>query len=181
MKKILAVLLFSVFFAGTFVQAQNPKLPSADAALKQSVAVAKAKDKTVFVLFHASWCGWCKRLEKAMESPELKGIFEKNYVITRIDVLERGTKVDSLENPGGKEFLKKIGGEKSGLPFFVFFDKKGKQIADSKIIKGENIGYPGAPEEIDAFVALLKKTGKHFSSADLATVADYFKKNAPKS
>ena len=30
---------------------------------------AKVENKNVFLIFHASWCGWCKKMEKNMDDP----------------------------------------------------------------------------------------------------------------
>ena len=77
--------------------------------------------------------------------------------------------------------MKKWGGEKSGLPFFVFLDATGKKVADSNVMpKNQNIGYPGAPEEIEAFMGLLKRAAPKMSPADAETINVYLKENAPK-
>ena len=116
-----------------------------------------------------------------MQSPELKKIFEDNYVITHLDVLERKEKIEDLENPGGREIMTKLGGEKSGLPFYVFLDDTGKKLADSNVMpENQNIGYPGSEEEIQAFGKLLKISAKHMSDEQFASVLDYLRKNAPK-
>lgn len=43
-----------------------------------------------------------------MQSDELKKIFEDNYIITHLDVQERGDKIKELENPGGNEVMKNL-------------------------------------------------------------------------
>ena len=70
-----------------------------------------------------------------------------------------------VENPGGKEIMAKLGGEKSGLPFYAFLDATGKKLADSNVMptQNPNIGYPGSAEEIEAFGKLLKASAKNLS------------------
>ena len=127
---------------------------------------AEASDKTVFLIFHASWCGWCKRLEAGLEDPAVKPIIEANYVISYLVDMESKDKKE-LENPGGGEILKELGGEQSGLPFYAFIDGKGKMIVNSNAMpKEQNIGYPAEKEEIAAFEGLLKKSAKHLTAGN---------------
>jgi thiol-disulfide isomerase/thioredoxin len=142
---------------------------------------ANKQHKPTLVMFHASWCGWCKRLDAVMSRPEFKKMFEANYQLVTLDVLENGAKVAELENPGGKEYMKELGGEKSGLPFYAWLNADGKKIADSNAMpKEQNIGYPGEPAEIETFMALIKKTAPNWSEADQKTLHDYLVANAPK-
>jgi uncharacterized protein YyaL (SSP411 family) len=132
-------------------------------------------------MFHASWCTWCKRLEAAFNDTSIHPIIENNYVVTMIDVKERGDKIQTDENPGGAGILSKYGGEKSGLPFMVFLNGKGKMIANSNVMpNNNNFGYPGARAEIAAFIKLLKKTAPHITSDQLNAVNKYFTEHAPK-
>ncbi|MCX6170828.1 MAG: thioredoxin family protein [Ignavibacteriales bacterium] len=172
---------FLILFTFGLITAQEVKPQNADNIYNAALKEAKASDKNVFLLFHASWCGWCKRLEKAIQSNELKKIFEDNYVITHLDVEERGEKIALLENPGGSEIKKNFGGEEAGLPFYVFLDESGKKLADSNVSdNNSNLGYPGSNEEIDAFGKLLKLSAKHMSEKQFAAVKEYLQKNAPK-
>ena len=75
--------------------------------------------------------------------------------------------------------MKELGGEKSGLPFTVFLDGKGKKIADSNVMpKDQNIGYPNTKEEIAEFDKLLKKTAKHMTNDQRGLVIGYLKKHS---
>jgi hypothetical protein len=116
-----------------------------------------------------------------MAQPDFKKMFDENYVVVPIDVMERPDK-KGLENPGGQDTMKQFGGATAGLPFYVFLDAKGKKFADSNAMppKGANIGYPGAPEEITAFMALIKKTAPRWSAADQEKLRSYLVANAPK-
>ena len=108
-------------------------------------------------------------------------MFDKNYVIVEMDVLENGEKKAKFENAGGVETMKELGGEHSGLPFYAFLDAKGAKLADSNVMpKGMNIGYPGAPEEVSAFMDLIKKTAPRWSPSDQDKLKSYFVENAPK-
>jgi hypothetical protein len=141
--------------------------------------VAAEQKKTVLVIFHASWCGWCKKLEAALTSPGVAPILATHFVTIHLDVMENGDN-KRLENPGGDDYLAKWGGAKSGLPFYAFLDEKGKKIADSNALpNGQNIGYPGTPEEIDAFLGLLTKTAPRLTVEERERIGTYLRKNAP--
>jgi len=162
-------------------KATTPQPAQAQTIVQQAQTASQKQNKAVMVMFHASWCGWCKRLEAVMSRPEFKKMFEANYVMVSLDVMENGPKVAQLENPGGKEIMAQLGGQKSGLPFYAWTDAKGKKLADSNAMpKNANIGYPGEPDEIETFVGLIKQTAPNWSAQDLKSLHDYLVANAPK-
>ncbi|MCJ7932928.1 MAG: thioredoxin family protein [Chryseobacterium sp.] len=127
--------------------------------LNKALTEAKANNKNVLLMFHASWCKWCKAMEKNMNLPETKPIFDKKFVTAYVDVQERGEK-KVLENPGGQELMNKYKGENAGLPFWLIINPKGEVLADSFDDKKQNLGAPSTAEEVAAFTAKLKKTAK---------------------
>ncbi|CAM3264533.1 MULTISPECIES: thioredoxin family protein [Empedobacter] len=120
---------------------------------------AKVENKNVFLIFHASWCGWCKKMEKNMDDPLVKSYFDANYVKTFITVQERAEK-KNLETPGGDAVNKKLGGKDQGLPFWVILDSEGKVLEDSRV-NGENIGGPASEDEVNNLIAKLETTSKN--------------------
>lgn len=148
----------------------------ADVVLNKALTQAKAENKNVLLVFHASWCGWCKLMEKNMNLPATKPLFDKNYVTAYLDVQERGDK-KSLENPGGQAMMNRYKGETAGLPFWLMLSPKGEVLADSFDGKGENIGSPASPEEVAAFLVKLEKTSQ-LNKTELDTIQQVFvKKN----
>lgn len=137
----------------------NAAQEKADIELNKALTEAKVQNKNVLLVFHASWCGWCKLMEKNMNLPETKPIFDKKFVTTYIDVQERGDK-KKLENPGGQELMNKYKGENAGLPFWIILNPKGEVLADSFDSKGENLGSPATPDEVSSFMAKLEKSSK---------------------
>jgi thiol:disulfide interchange protein len=176
-KALVAVLLVASVVTA---QAQAAK-PAAETLLKAAQAKAKAEKKNVFVMFDASWCGWCKRLEKFMDDKEIKGLLQKNFVIVTIDVLEEPAK-EALENPGGEAVLKTLHGENAGLPFTAILSSEGKLIVNSheKPDKSSNIGYPAAANEIAHFMTMLKKGAPRLTDAERAKIKGWLEANAPK-
>ncbi len=139
-------------------------------------AYAKAgkEKKNVMLIFHASWCGWCKKLDAMLESPQFKSTFEKSYVITHVDVMENGPKKD-LENEGGDQLLAQYDGEKAGLPFFVILSPTGERIGDSLLPTKANMGFPSEPQEVSTFMVLLKKTAPRMTEAQRAMIETYLR------
>lgn len=163
-------------FAALFVVAlATAAPPSADKLMSDARAKAKREGKNVMVVFHASWCGWCKRFDKMLSEPELKPAFEKSYVIVHVDVLENGEK-ESLENPGGEKLLETLGGKDAGLPFFAVVAPTGKTLITSLRTPGDsktNTGHPAAPEEVAHFLTILKTTAPKMSAQTRSQIELY--------
>ncbi len=175
MRRLLAVLALAAVTLVAVPPARSAAPEKADAILHAATQQARASHRSVFLIFHASWCKWCHRLDAVLTAPDVQKIHGKYYVMTRLDVLERGRKVDSLENPGGNNVMKTFGGEKSGLPFCVVLDAKGRKLGDSNLMPDHtNIGYPGAKEELDAFGKLLKTTAPRMSAAERTEILNHF-------
>jgi thioredoxin-related protein len=102
MRKIISLLPLLLLLVSHLALAQIERPDSAQNILKAAVNEALSSKKNVFLIFHATWCGWCKRLDTALKYSEIKPIIDKNYVVAMIDVKERGEKIQSNENPGGQ-------------------------------------------------------------------------------
>jgi len=145
---------------------------TATTTMDKAYAQAKKENKNVFVMFHASWCGWCKKMEKNMQVDATKKMFDDNFVSTAL-VVQESPKNKALENPGADELLLKFKGDRAGLPFWIILDPKGNVLADSFDAKGENLGCPSSAEEVAEFINKLKKTTK-LNAKQLAIIAQTF-------
>jgi thioredoxin-related protein len=183
MKTKIILASFLIMMSGVaFPQETTPE--SAAKILEKAYKQASKEKKNVFVVFHASWCVWCKKMEASINDPSCNEYFRRSYVFVHLTVLERGD-LKKTENPGADVMFKKYAGENSGIPFFLIFDKKGNLLADSNIRKegegldkpGQNMGCPAADSEVAAFVNILRKTSK-ITEAEVAAVTERFRKNS---
>lgn len=161
----------------------NASSQSAETILNEASAKAKAENKKIIVLFHASWCSWCKKMDVSMNDPVCKKYFDDNFVTVHLTVEESAGK-KHLETPGADAFKKKYKGEMAGLPFWLILDADQKLLADSYMRKpgvskeeaGDNIGCPASEDEVAAFITILQQTTK-LTEEELAVIAARFKKN----
>ncbi len=155
---------------------------SADQVLKQAGEQAGKEGKNVFFMFHASWCGWCRKMEASLNDPSCKQLFENNYVIKYLTVFESKGK-ENQENPGALQLLAKYKGSDYGIPYWLIFDKDGKLLTDSKmrpagasLDAGENIGCPTSEDEVNEFINKLKATSK-MNPDQLEVIRKRFRQN----
>lgn len=186
MKKalLLTLSMFLLTFA-TLAQQETPQ--TTDAVLQQAYVQAAKEKKNVMVIFHASWCGWCKKLDASINDANCKQLFDKNYVITHLVVYESKGK-ENLENPGALALLSKYHGNNAGVPYFFVFDPKGNLLADSKMrpnggaagsaAPGDNVGCPSEDKEVDFFADVLKETSS-LKANELEVIKNRFRQNKP--
>jgi thiol:disulfide interchange protein len=150
--------------------------PSADAVVAAALKSAQAGNEVVLIECGASWCSWCRKFDAFVHAPEVGQIVASQYVVANLTVHE-GDGKKALENAGGEVKMNAWGGEKSGLPFYVFLDAAGRKVADSNAMPDRsNIGFPGTPQEVQMFVALIDRTAPKLSSADRSKIVDYLNK-----
>ena len=177
-KFLMLVLVHFLLIAG--IQAQEKPL-SANEVITQAKAEAAKSHKNIFIIFHASWCGWCRKMDAAMNDNSIKQFFDKTYVVKHLTVDESPEK-KNLENPGAAELRTKYKGDKQGIPYWFIIDANGKLLADSRLhsddgkVTGNNVGCPARPDEVNYFISVIKKTS-HLSDIQLALIQERFSKN----
>ena len=137
-----------------------PKV-AASKVFEEGLAKASTEDKLVLLHFGAPWCGWCHRLDAFLARDDIAPILGREFVDVRLD-LDRMT--------GAEGILKRYNpGASGGIPWFVFLDPRGTAIVTSDGPKG-NIGFPGTPEGIEHFIAMLKKSARKLDRAQIELV-----------
>jgi thiol-disulfide isomerase/thioredoxin len=182
MKRLL-LFFYSLLFVNSIAECQ-PNPLAAKKILTNAFAKAANEHKNVLVIFSASWCGWCKKMDASLDDESCKKYFDKSYVIVHLTVDERN-EMQYLENAGAKQFRANFHGEQAGLPFWLILDKNGNLLGDSFIRKdgqtadeaGENIGCPSTEKEVGIFIALVKRTSL-LEEAELSIIAKRFSRNA---
>lgn len=166
--------IFSISILLLFVASfAIPPAPASD-IVKAAEAQAARENKSVMILFHASWCGWCHKMEGVFEQTEVKKIINKYFVIRWLTVMETDAK-KSEESPGGKELMETHGGKDTGIPFFYFTDAKGKMLINSiapaeGANKGGNIGCPFEPNEIAYFMKMVSVGAPKMTIAEMKVI-----------
>ena len=174
----ISILLF-FFLTGTNGFGQT-KTPAADVLVKEATTEAAKTHKNVFIIFLASWCGWCHKMDNAMNDAELTCFFDNNYVIVHLTVDESKDK-RNLENPGANELRKKYHGDQQGLPYWFILDAKSNLLADALLKDSSNqklrsVGCPAEKSEVDYFVQVLRNTSL-FNHEQLSLIQERFLKN----
>ena len=167
----LLMLLFKI------VAFSQPKasVPTADTVLQPAISKAKATGKNVMLIFHASWCGWCRKMDASLNDKEVKPLIDKNFEIAHLTVYESQNK-KHLENEGALAFLQKHGGDEKGLPYWYILDGSGNVLANAEISPGKNSGCPASEEEVAYFISVLKRTAS-LTSEELEIVRKRFRLN----
>ena len=97
-----------------------------------------------------------------MAQPEIAALLGKDFI---------DLKIDNDRMTGGKDVyaaqLAAAQQKESGIPWFLFLDASGKQLAHSNGPKG-NTGFPHAIEEVQHFVTMLQAVKKNLTDADIA-------------
>ena len=181
MKLYYSLLLTCLIFS---VAAANAQMPApAETVVKNATQLAQKSNRKVLLIFHASWCGWCHKMDSSLNDPGCKKYFDKNFVIEHLTVMESKGK-ENLQNPGALELMNKYDGKDQGLPYWVILDKDGKTLFDSQTrkmqpdgtVKGSNMGCPASADEVKVFINILKQTTK-LDDTELTAISKRFRLN----
>ena len=158
--------------------------PSVDQIMKEAMQQAVKEKKNILVIFHASWCGWCRKMDSSINDESCRKFFDDSYVIKHLVAYESRDK-KGLENPGVYTFLSRYHADELGLPSWFIFNENGNLLADSQMrphganitTRGENIGCPTTEKEVASFIEVLKKTS-NLNPSQQAAIEKRFLQNA---
>lgn len=150
--------------------------PSATEILQQAESQARVQHKNIMLDFGASWCINCKLYNRMIDDPSIGTILRRHFVFITMNTGERPNDRHHANTPGGVAFESSVGGKGAGWPFLVILNASGQPLTDSnrpdsKSRSGKsNIGYPAAPEEVDWFITMLRRTTPTLSQRDLDSI-----------
>jgi len=158
--------------------AQSPMVAEPQPAIEiidHAVHQARKAHKPMLVVFQSSWSDVCKQLDSTLFLTAAKNIFEKYFVITRITVQGQSAANDSLANPGGTVMMKAFAGGEPMLPFCVFFNKRGRKIADTNVPAEQPAeNFSAAKNNLDALLRAIQQCAPRIPNAQLRSLMQYF-------
>lgn len=160
---VVVALLFQAAVFAEDAPAGDAKGPTAEAVLKEGLAKAAKEDKRVFLKFGAEWCGWCHKMDDFLAEEAMKPLFDKAFVIVRIDV---------EKNEGAEAILKEaLGTAEGGIPSFAFLDAQRKVLAKSNGA-GDNIGFPADKASAELFKKMIIDSKTKLTESEAKTISD---------
>jgi thioredoxin 1 len=108
-----SIILFYTAFAFSYCKKNIPSSGSIP-VFEENLAVAKAENKKLIVLFGASWCPDCRALDSLLVERKIADLILKNFLILKADVGRFDQNLDlneKLGDPIGK-----------GIPALVIID-----------------------------------------------------------
>ena len=173
-----------MLLAAVFVSKAQAVPADTKSIIKEACREAAEQNKNAFIIFHASWCIWCHKMDSSINDVTCKKFFDDNYIIKHITVFEVKEKA-RLNNAGAQEFLAAHHAAEQGIPAWFIFDKDGNLLSDSQLrsknvgpdTEGSNVGCPANGQEINYFISVLEKTSK-ISGEEKEAIKKRFAKNA---
>lgn len=161
--------------SAVLAQTETPVPKPAIDVIDHAVHQARKTHKPILVMFQSSLSDLCKQIDSTLSLTAVKNIFEKYFIVTRIRVQEQAGVIDSLANPGGMVMMKAFAGGQPQLPFCVFFNKKGRKVADTNVPEQvPAASQPVTASHLDALLNVVKKCAPHISPEQWRSLKHYF-------
>ncbi len=126
-KKFISILSLSIVY---ILLIGNPSFSKSSIKwynFNSGIEKAKSQKKHILIDLYASWCTWCKVMDKeTFEDKEVGKILKKDYIAIRINMESRDMIKYKKNNLSPNEFSRLFGVQ--GLPTVIFMDIDGEFI-----------------------------------------------------
>jgi len=171
-KVVFVAFVFLALIFGAVAHAQRTQ--KASDILKAAQTKATDQNKSVLLIFGASWCEACHQLDTFLALPDVSSIIDQHFVVAHMTFGESAAGHADWDTPGSNTLIAKYGGIGSNgrvsLPFIAVVDAKARLLANSGPATShdsESTGFPIEPAEISAFLAMLQKGAPTLTPDDL--------------
>lgn len=89
--------LFIIIFLLCANQSSGQKLHFSEISLSTALAIAKEKNKNIFIDTYASYCKPCKIMEREFQNPDVARFYNKNFVNVRVNMEREKAKEYEIE------------------------------------------------------------------------------------
>ena len=163
MHRCLSLLLFICLTWG-----QTNQVPSIQVVMDSVYKAAKNEDRHILLIFHTSWCDYCKLLIDGLTNNESKIFFDENFIVSTINPF--GEKANS---GAMKYFEELLENNEKGYPSTFIIDENGKKL-------DYYYGYPFSEPKIDSLMSILNKYSRFDNKQNelyLDILSEYFINN----
>jgi thioredoxin-related protein len=77
-------LMAVILLMSGIISAQD-KPETAGKIMDDAYKLASKEGKSVMIVFHASWCGWCRKFEASVNDSSCKDFFDKHFIIKYLE------------------------------------------------------------------------------------------------
>jgi thioredoxin-related protein len=184
MTSMCALLVLGLLASLGVGQTSDQDTQTADRLLRAAEATAHSQQKNVLLMFSASWCAPCHRLQSFLVDPAIRPIFDRYFVKLIVISGERPNDTRHQNTPGAEQLLDSLHDTDTNLPLIVMLSSSGKVIVDSvRPVYGPsnihaNIGYPESPSGIDWFLEMLRRAAPSLTSNESSTVQNWLRQHS---
>ena len=161
-----ALIAASAAAAGAQAQTISP----AGAAVADAVAQASDRQRRLLLVFHASWCVYCRLFDRMLAHRDAAPIIERHFEVLHLRAQERQKLWQDQQLAGADDVYHGYAPAGAGLPYMVVLGAGSKKIADSIMASGESFGFPVEPAELDGFDVMLRAGAPDISRSELSTL-----------
>src|SRR5262245_51284160 len=151
-------------------QNANSRKQNAKTAVAEACTQAQASNRSLMLVFHASWCGYCTLLDRMLADQKCAPIVEAYFQVFHLRALEEKKDKIALQLAGADDVYASYAPAGAGLPYVVMLDGNAGKIADSILPSSGNIGFPVTPEELAGFETMLKTAAPAITAQELGTL-----------